>query len=123
MNRVETRDGILPSFNPVTIVYVDGLPAGIGRLHTLSEREATLAIQLKDLAREGFIEIELRYNDRNQPRRVRLPIDVIEQHDGLLRIEAGKQWQGCVLLTHRSLSRESALRISGTLSESGRNTA
>jgi hypothetical protein len=52
-----------------------------------------------------------------------LPIDVIEQHDGLLRIKAGKQWQGSLLLTHRSLSRESALRISGTLSESGRNMA
>ena len=45
MNRTETRYCILPSFNPVTIVYVDGLPASIGRLHTLSEREATLAIR------------------------------------------------------------------------------
>ena len=93
MNHTETRDGLLPSFNPVTIVYVNGLPAGIGRLHVLSNREAMLEIQLPALANAGSVVIELRYNDRNQPRRVRLPVDVIEQHDGLLCIEAGRQWR------------------------------
>jgi hypothetical protein len=62
MNHTETCDSILPSFNPVTIVYVDGLPAGIGRLHVPANREATLMIQLPDLAHAGSIEIELRYN-------------------------------------------------------------